>query len=132
MRREINPQDEFVFQPSSRRVTNDYFHRYEAIDGILRGNGRILDLVHRDLKKALEGERKRDRSFQYTSDHVRRILICHILEGETQRGIVVRVDDSPRLRRFTRTSRVQGCISRPSAGSRTASGPGRGRRSTRP
>jgi IS5 family transposase len=27
-------------------------------------------------------------------------LICQVLEGESQRGIVVRVDDSPRLRRF--------------------------------
>ncbi|MHC4164911.1 MAG: transposase [Planctomycetota bacterium] len=100
MRRKRNLQDEFDFQPSNLKVTNDYFRRYAAIDRILRENPEVLDLVHRDLKKALEGERKRDRKFRYTSETVLRMLLCQILEGESQRGIVIRIDDSGFLRRF--------------------------------
>jgi len=100
VRRKRNLQDEFDFQPSNLKVTNDYFRRYAAIDRILRENPEVLDLVHRDLKKALEGERKRDRKFRYTSETVLRMLLCQILEGESQRGIVIRIDDSCFLRRF--------------------------------
>ena len=100
MRRKRNLQDEFDFQPSNLKVTNDYFRRYAAIDRILAETPAILDLVHRDLKKALEGERKRNREFHYTSETVLRMLLCQILEGETQRGIVIRIDDSCFVRRF--------------------------------
>ena len=101
MRRKRNLQDEFDFQPSNLKVTNDYFARYVAIDGLLAETPAILDLVHRDLKKILEGERKRNRGFDYTSETVLRMVLCQILEGETQRGIVIRIDDSCFLRRFT-------------------------------
>ena len=100
MRRKRNLQDEFDFQPSNLKVTNDYFRRYAAIDGILRETPEILDLVHRDLKKALRAERRRDRTCDYTSETVLRMVICQLLEDESQRGIVVRVDDSCSLRRF--------------------------------
>lgn len=100
MRRKRNLQDEFDFQPSNLKVTNDYFRRYAAIDRILAETPAILDLVHGDLKKALEGERTRNREFHYTSETVLRMLLCQILEGETQRGIVIRIDDSCFLRRF--------------------------------
>jgi IS5 family transposase len=100
VRRKHNLQDEFDFQPSNLKVTNDYFRRYAAIDRILAETPAILDLVHRDLKKALEGERQRNREFHYTSETVLRMLLCQILEGETQRGIVIRIDDSCFLRRF--------------------------------
>jgi IS5 family transposase len=100
VRRKRNLQEELDFQPSNLRVTNDYFRRYAAIARILRENPEVLDLVHRDLKKALEGERQRDRKFRYTSETVLRMLLCQILEGESQRGIVIRIDDSCFLRRF--------------------------------
>ena len=38
----------------------------------------------------------------YTSEMVLRLALCQILEGASLRGIVVRVDDSHYLRRFTR------------------------------
>ena len=44
----------FDFQPSNLKVSNDYFRRYTAIDGILAEAPAILDLVHRDLKKVLD------------------------------------------------------------------------------
>ena len=100
MRRKRNLQDEFDFQPSNLKVTNDYFRRYAAIDRILCETPEILDLAHRDLKKALRAERRRDRACAYTSEMVLRMVICQYLENESQRGIVIRVDDSCFLRRF--------------------------------
>lgn len=102
MRPKRNRQDEFDFDPSNLKVTNDYFKRYEAISRLLEETPRILELVHRDVGNAIEAERRRDRAFRYTSETVLRMALCQALENESQRGIVVRVDDSPRLRRFTR------------------------------
>lgn len=100
MRRKRNLQDEFDFQPSNLKLTNDYFRRYATIDRILRATPEVLDLAHRDLKKALEGERKRNRAFDYTSETVLRMVIVQALEAESQRGLVIRIDDSCFLRRF--------------------------------
>jgi len=100
VRRKRNLQDEFDFQPSNLKITDDYFRRYAAIDGILRETPAILDLVHRDLKKVLEGERKRNRNFPYASETVLCMVICQQLENQSQRGIVIRIDDSCFLRRF--------------------------------
>ncbi len=100
MRRKRNLQDEFDFQPSNLKVTNDYFRRYTAIDGILAEAPAILDMVHRDLKKVLAAERKRNRKFDYSSETVLRMLIVQKLEAESQRGLVIRIDDSCFLRRF--------------------------------
>ena len=78
---------------------------YEAISDLLDGTPKLLDLVHRDLEAALNDEnleRKRRGAFCYTSDMVLRLVLCQIIEGTSLRGIVVRVDDSNYLRRFTR------------------------------
>ena len=100
MRRKRNRQDEFDFQPSNLKVTNDYFRRYAVIDDILRETPALLDPVHRDLKKAIDGERKRNRKFDFTSETVLRMVIVQKLEAESQRGLVIRIDDSHFLRRF--------------------------------
>ena len=100
VRRKRNLQDEFDFRPSNLKVTNDYFRRYTAIDGILAEAPAILDLVHRDLKKILAAERKRNRKFDYSSETVLRMVIVQTLEAETQRGLVIRIDDGCFLRRF--------------------------------
>ena len=100
MRRKRNLQDEFDFQPSNLKLTNDYFGRYAAMDAILRETPAILDLVHRDLKKAIARERKRNRAFDYTSETVLRMVIVQMIESVSQRGLVIRVDDGSFLRRF--------------------------------
>ena len=100
VRRKRNLQDEFDFQPSNLKLTNDYFRRYAAIDRILRETPAVLDLAHRDLKKPLAAERKRDRKFDYTSETVLRMVIVQKIEAESQRGLVIRIDDSCFLRRF--------------------------------
>lgn len=104
MRTKINTQPEFDFQPSNLKVTNDYFERYEAISQILDQNPAIVGLAHRDLEVALAptGDDRRSGSCRFTSDTILRILICQILEGESLRGTVIRVDDGSYLRRFTR------------------------------
>ena len=65
-----------------------------------------MALAHGDLGHALEqiaiARSKRSRRFRYTSDNVLRVLLVQLLEGLSLREAVVRVDDSPALRRFTR------------------------------
>ena len=43
MRPKINPQDEFEFQPSNLKLTNDYYAKYEAISALLDENPKIMD-----------------------------------------------------------------------------------------
>lgn len=82
--------------------TERHYARYRNIDQILRDNPGIIDLVHSDLKEALEREsRSRERQCPYTSDNVLRILIVKTIEAETFRGVVVRIDDSNFFRWFT-------------------------------
>jgi IS5 family transposase len=105
MRKKKDAQGWLEFQPSNLKLTNQYYARYEAVSKILDEAPRLLDLVHRDLEAALEDENresKRRGGFVYTSEMVLRLALCQILEGASLRGIVVRVDDSHCLRRFTR------------------------------
>lgn len=105
MRRKRDTQGWLDFQPSNLQLTNQYYGRYEAISQILDETPRLLDLVHRDLEAALEEENresKRRGGFVYTSEMVLRLALCQLLEGASLREIVVRVDDSHCLRRFTR------------------------------
>ena len=104
MRKKMNTQLEFDFQPSNLKITNEYFERYEKISEILDQNPEIVDLIHRDLKKVLKGKGKNGpgRQCTYTSDTILRILIAQVIEGEKLRGIVIRIDDSNYLRRFVR------------------------------
>ena len=102
MRCKVDFQEALDFEPSNLKVTNEYYRRYETISRLLDASPAILDRIHRDLLCVLEEERKRNRAFVYTSDSVLRILVAQVCEGESLRGIVVRVDDSWGLRRFTR------------------------------
>ncbi|MHC5066863.1 MAG: ISNCY family transposase [Planctomycetota bacterium] len=107
MRRKRDTQGWLEFQASNLELTNRYFAKYEAISQELDEAPKLLELLHRDLGKALKaanrGRRKKQaRRFRFTTDNVLRLMICQILEGESLRGIVIRVDDSSYLRRFTR------------------------------
>ncbi len=105
MRRRRDTQGWLEFQASNLKLTNEYYARYESISAILDETPRILDLVHRDLEAALEQENRESRrggGFVYSSEMVLRLALCQVLEGASLRGIVVRVDDSHCLRRFTR------------------------------
>ncbi|MFQ5382336.1 MAG: ISNCY family transposase [Dehalococcoidia bacterium] len=106
MRTKHNTQPEFVFQlPPSAKITDDYFARYDFIASFLDGHREIVDRVHRDLRKPLaKAQRKgpQGQACSFSSDTVLRLCLVKILEGTTYRGTIVRVDDSPRLREFTR------------------------------
>ena len=104
MRLKRNTQDEFDFQPSTLKVTVEYFERYERIGMILDENPEIVEFVHRDLNKLLKSANRVSpgRKCQITSDTVLRMLICQVVEGESLRGTVIRIDDSHYLRRFVR------------------------------
>jgi IS5 family transposase len=105
MRSNINRQPELNFHPSNLQVTIEYYQKYEAVSTILDGNPKILDLVHQDLKDALESATSEDGSggsFKYTSDNVIRIVMCQIIEGRSLRDTVIRIDDSDSLRHFVR------------------------------
>jgi IS5 family transposase len=99
-------QPEFVFQlPSAAKVTLEYFARYEWISDHLDGHPGIVDRVHRDLRKPLAKSRRKGpqgRACAFSSDTVLRLCVVKILENLSFRRTVVRVDDSPRLREFTR------------------------------
>ena len=105
MRRKRDTQGWIDFQASTLKLTNEYFARYEAISRILDDRPKLLDLVHADLKKALESENaqgSRRGAFRITSEMVLRLTLCQVIEGASLREIVIRVDDSRYLRRFTR------------------------------
>jgi len=105
MRSKRDYQGVLDFQASHLKITNEYYARYEAISGILDETPRVLELAHRDLKEELErqaGANGSRRRCEFTSDTVLRTLIAQIIESESLRGIVVRIDDSIFLRRFVR------------------------------
>lgn len=104
MRPKFNGQLELNFRPSNLKITTEYYQRYEKISSVLDENPEIVNLVHKDLKKVLKRKDAlgRGRKCQYASDTILRILICQIIEGESLRGIVIRIDDSSYLREFVR------------------------------
>jgi IS5 family transposase len=105
LRPKINTQDEFEFQPSNLKLTNDYYAKYEAISAVLDENPEIIDTIHRDLASALEeivAQDKRGAPYKFTSDTILRIVLCQIIEGCSLREIIIRIDDSNFLRRFVR------------------------------
>lgn len=94
------------FSKSHLSITKKYYAKYQAVSTVLDQAPKLVDLIHRDLVKALKNVnregRRRGRRYTYTSEHVLRILICQVVEGDSLRGIVVRIDDSNFLRRFVR------------------------------
>ena len=104
MRTKRNPQRGLDFSGSHLKITNEYYARYEAVSTVLDQAPKLLNLIHGDLDKTLEyvNLERCGRRPEYNSDNVLRILICQVLEDASLRGIVVRIDDSNFLRRFTR------------------------------
>ena len=105
MRQAINAQTEIDFQPSTLKLTNAYYAKYESISSILVENPAIVKAIHRHLKKPLKYATVKDqegRPHRFTSDQLLRIVVCQIIEGASLRQIIIRIDDSNYLRRFTR------------------------------
>ena len=103
MRPKFEAQREFEFPTSNLKLTREYYAKYEAISKILDANPEIMDLAHRDLRRALIASNgSRPARVRFTTEHVLRLLLVQSLEGLSLRQTVVRVDDSPALRQFVR------------------------------
>ena len=103
MRTKQNTQSQLEFQSLlGIRATVKYFERYERISELLDRHPEILTAVHRDLQKPLAGLAKSARSGKFTSETVLRVVLVKSMEELSFRGAVIRIDDSPRLRAFTR------------------------------
>ena len=93
-------------QEPSVKESREYYGRYDSVSRVLDETPKITDLVHPDLKEALEAEERaearRGRRFKYTSENVLRIALCQVIEAESLRGVVVQIDGNYFLRRFTR------------------------------
>ena len=105
MRTKCNPQRGLDFSGSHLKITNEYYAKYEAVSSTLDQAPDLVDRIHQDLAKPLQKlnrETRQGRPYAYSSENVLRILVCQVVEGESLRGIVVRIDDSVFLRRFVR------------------------------
>jgi IS5 family transposase len=105
LRTKCNPQRSLDLSSSHLKITNEYYAKYAAVSSILDEAPELVEEAHRDLQKALQHVNRKGRQsrpYLYTSENVLRILVCQVLEGESLRGIVVRIDDSECLRRFVR------------------------------
>lgn len=104
MRMKRQAQRALDFTGTHLTITNQYYAKYRAISNILEKSPELVDVVHQDLAKPLARVNRKagrgGRQHQFSSENVLRILLCQVLEGESLRGIVVRVDDSHFLRQF--------------------------------
>lgn len=96
-------QTQLEFQsPVGIRATVKYFARYEGISALLDRHPEIVAAVHRDLQGPLGRLAGRGRPGRFTSETVLRIVLVKVIEGLSFREAVIRIDDSPRHRAFTR------------------------------
>ena len=103
MRTREDTQAQLGFQRSlGAAATQEYFARYSRISSILERHPQLLRAVHADLEGLLTRMARGRRRAKFTSDTVLRILLVKAIEGLSFRAVVIRVDDSERLRDFTR------------------------------
>lgn len=101
MRTKLDPQDPLDFTPARLKITEEYHEKYRAVDDILTANPAILTAFHRDVSRLLT-QTGRPRRAPFTSDQLLRAILVMEIEGLPYRETVIRIDDSPFLRRFVR------------------------------
>ena len=106
MREAKSTQKQFIFQaPDCAKITDEYFGRYERISQLLDRHPEIVEAVHEDLRKPLVTNRRKSpqgQTCRFASDVVLRMCVVKSMENLSFRKTVIRVDDSARLRAFTR------------------------------
>lgn len=85
------------------KTVRQYHEKYKGISVALDQVPQILDLVHRDVLTLTEGNRRRGRSADFSSETILRALIVMIVGGLSYRETVVRIADSEFLQDFIRT-----------------------------
>jgi len=83
------------------KVIREYRARYRRISQVLDKNSEILDLVHQDLKKLSQGDRK-GRKGDFTSENILRALVVQDMEGLPFREAVIRIGSDDFLQGFLR------------------------------
>lgn len=86
---------------SSTKIVVAYRQKYAAISQVLEANPRLLTRVHNDLAGTVslsEGGRRSG----YTSEQVLRALVVMFVEGDSYRGVVIRVANSEFLQNFVK------------------------------
>ena len=86
---------------SSTKIVVAYRQKYAAISRVLEANPRLLARVHNDLVGALSSSKEGRRS-DYTSEQVLRALVVMFVEGDSYRGVVIRVANSEFLQHFVK------------------------------
>jgi IS5 family transposase len=105
MRAKFNTQSQFSFQPSTLKVTNEYYARYARISAILDQNPEIVEAVHAEIQEPVREELDVETGqvrYRCCTETLLRIVICQNVEGHSLRDIAIRVDDSYFLRWFVR------------------------------
>lgn len=87
--------------PSSRKITQEYRARYQAISALLDANRELLALAHGEWARLLSSSPKGRRS-DYTSEQLLRALLAMVLEDTDFRGVVVQIENSEFLQYFVR------------------------------
>jgi len=85
------------------KTVRQYREKYRGISVALDQVPEILDAVHQDLLQLTEGNRRRGRKADFTSETMLRALIVMMVEGLAYRETVIRIAESEFLQDFIRT-----------------------------
>lgn len=101
MRTQSSPVNYFDFSgEASVKVAREFQAKYEALSDLLDNNEELLALAHRDWAMLLSTSGKGRNG--YTSEQLLRALIVMFVEGESYRGVIIRIDTSEFLQHFVR------------------------------
>lgn len=89
---------DFSCQP---KIVNEDVLKYKRISELLDETPEILALAHRDLER-LSTKGKKGRKAKFTSENLFRALIVLQTEGDSLRGTIIRIGQSPFLQDFLR------------------------------
>ena len=90
-----------VSESADLKIVREHKEKYKGVSEILDKNPELVKAVSRDLK-ALSTGGKKGRKAAYTCENLLRALIVHTIEGDSLRGTVVRIAESPFLQDFLR------------------------------
>lgn len=85
------------------KTVRQYREKYKGISVALDQVPEIVDAVHQDLLQLTEGNRRRGRKADFTSETILRALIVMMVEGLAYRETVIRIAESEFLQDFIRT-----------------------------
>lgn len=98
MLKKIVNQIALVFNNKGQhKESREYQEKYQKINQRINDNTGILDAIHQDLKKM---RTPKGRSSHYSSDMILRMLIVNIIEMQSWRDTIVRIENDMVLKNF--------------------------------